>query len=135
MPIGEGCYRRTDGVDLLFGGGATYNELREGAICLDVLLGVDGIEVDESRQVGIVDVERHGKCEFEGTSFDGIGARIECSCAVIVFEWGNVLSCVEFADNVLLAVVDAGGHRAIELGGFLACRSDNVSLDDNGFTS
>ena len=72
--VGESCDGRTYGVGLLLYCCTANEEVLEGAVCLDVIVSVDGIEVDESRQVGIVDVERNGERELEGAGFHRVGA-------------------------------------------------------------
>ena len=63
-------------------GTSSHNKLVAGAIGSDGLVGIQGIEIDHSLTIGIVDVLGHGKRQLETAVANAVGTMIECLGAV-----------------------------------------------------
>ena len=83
----------------------------------DRFVGTEGVQIEQTRAVGIVDILRHGKGEAETARPHIVGTLVEGLGTVVISErnGGTVFrSVVETAGDEFLGVAHGGRHHPIK---------------------
>ena len=85
-------------------------------MCVDGVLVVHGIDIDEPRRIRVVDVFWYGELEFEFSSHNAVRTAEENLGAVAIDICRiSFASVVLPADDAFLVVAHGNGHNAVEV--------------------